>query len=106
MAMQDEVAIIDCNVEEETVVHQDFGLAVQEVKHCLQLSGDSFSKICTDIESATSRPGIKAVFRRLNSVTQIFLRLAPANAYNAQIVKALCELEASPRLRTFLQNAA
>ena len=106
MAMQDEVAIIDSNVEEETVVHQDFGLAVQEVKHCLQLSGDSFPKICTDIESATSRPGIKAVFRRLNSVTQIFLRLAPANAYNAQIVKALCELEASPRLRTFLQNAA
>ena len=63
MAMQDEVAIIDSNVEEETVVHQDFGLAVQEVKHCLQLSGDSFPKICTDIESATSRPGIKAVFR-------------------------------------------
>ena len=41
MAMQDEVALIDSNVEQDTVVPQDFELAVREVKHCLQLSGDS-----------------------------------------------------------------
>ena len=86
MAMQDEVALIDSNVEQDTVVPQDFELAVREVKHCFQLSGISFLQICTDIESATSRSKIKTVFRRLNSVTQIFLRLAPADAYNAQIV--------------------
>ena len=106
MAMQDEVAMVDSTVEEGAVVQQEFGLAVQEVKRCLQISGESFSRICTDIETATSRPLIKAAFRRLNSVTQIFLRLAPADTYKAQIVKALCELEASPRLRTFLQDAA
>ena len=49
MAMQDEVALIDSNVEQDTVVPQDFELAVREVKHCLQLSGDSFLQICTDI---------------------------------------------------------
>ena len=106
MAMQDEVALIDSNVEEETVDPQVFELAVQEVKQCLRLTGDSLQKICSDIESATSRSLLRAVFRRLSSVKQIFLSLAPADKYDALILKAMCELEASPRLQTFFKSAA
>ena len=74
MAMQDEVALVDSNVVEETVDPQVFELAVREVKQCLQITGDSLQKICSDIESATSRGGIKSVFRRLNNMAQIFFR--------------------------------
>ena len=106
MAMQDEVALVDGNVEEETVDPKVFELAVREVKQCLQITGDSLEKICSDIESATSRALIKPVFRRLNNMAQIFLRLAPARKYDALIAEALCDLEASPRLQTFLRSAA
>ena len=101
MAMQDEVALVDGDVVEETMDPQVFELAVREVKQCLQITGDSLQKICSDIESATSREGIKSVFRRLNNMAQIFLRLAPAKKFDALIAGALCDLEASPRLQTF-----
>ena len=39
-------------------------------------------------------------------MTRIFLRLAPVGKYDALILKALCELEASPRLQTFFRSAA
>ena len=103
MAMQDEVALVDGKVVEETVDPQVFKLAVREVKQCLQITGDSLEKICSDIESATSRALIKPVFRRLNNMAQIFLRLAPAREYDALITGALCDLEASPRLQTFFK---
>ena len=106
MAMQEEVARVDSNINEEAVDPQVFTLAVKEVKQCLRLTNDSLLKICDDIEHATSRSVIKAVFRRLNSVTRIFLRLAPVERYDALINKALCELEPSPRLQTFLTSAA
>ena len=106
MAMQDEVAQVDGNVVEETVDPQVLKLAVQEVKQCLQVTGDSLPKICSDIESAASKALIRPVFRRLNNMAQIFLRLAPAQKYDALISKALCDLEASPRLHISLKSAA
>ena len=106
MAMQEEVARVDSNIDEEAVDPQVFDLAVKEVRQCLQLTGDSLLKICNDIEHAKSRSGIKSVFRRLNSVTRIFLKLAPVGRYDASISRALCELEASPRLQTLLESAA
>ena len=39
-------------------------------------------------------------------MAQIFLRLAPAKKFDALIAGALCDLEASPRLQTFLKSAA
>ena len=106
MAMQDEVALSGSMAEREIDDPQRvFKLAVQEVGRCLQVTDDSFPKICRDIENATSRSMIKSVFRRFNSITQILLRLAPAAKYDNLISRALCELEASPRLQTFLSAA-
>ena len=98
MAMQDEVSRIEGDVEEVLPDAKVLELAVQEVKQCLQATGDSLPKICNDIEGATSRSAIRAFFRRLNSVTQILLRLAPAATYADSVSKALCALEVSPRL--------
>ena len=103
--MQEEVARVDSNIDNEAVDPQVFDLAVKEVKQCLRLAGNSLLEICNDIENATSRSVIKAVFRRLNSVTRFFLRLAPVERYDALISRALCELDASPRLQTFLRSA-
>ena len=65
MAMQKEVARV--------VDPQFFELAVQEVRQCLRVTGDLLRDIFSDIKSATSRSTIRAIFRRLDSVTQIFL---------------------------------
>ena len=103
MAMQEEVALSGNQVEgisnDPQVI---FDLAVREVKQCLRVAGDSFDKICGDIENASSRAMLKLVFRRFNGITQILLRLAPPNRFSDLISKALCELKASPRLQKFL----
>ena len=103
--MQDEVSRIEGDVEEVLPDAKVLELAVQEVKQCLQATGDSLPKICNDIEGATSRSTIRAFFRRLNSVTQILLRLAPAATYADSVSNALCALEVSPRLQTYLRSA-
>ena len=104
--MQEEVALSGNTVEDKADDPQAiFKLAVKEVKQCLRVTKDSLPKICGEIENASSKAIIRPVFRRLNSVTQIFLRLAPEDRYRDLISKALCELEASPRLQSFLPSA-
>ena len=104
--MQEEVALSSSKGEGEIDDPQTlFKLAIQEVRQCLRVAKDSLPKICGEIENSSSRSIIKAVFRRFNSITQIFLRLAPADKYKDLISKALCELEASPRLQSFLATA-
>ena len=53
------------------------------------------------MEGATSELMIRPVFRRFNSVTQIFLRLVPAAKSSALISKALNQLGATLLLLTF-----
>ena len=79
-------------------------LAVHEVEHCSRVTDDSLPKICTEMEGATSELMIRPVFRRFNSVTQIFLRLVPAPKSSALISKALNQLGASLLLLTFLDS--
>ena len=106
MSMQEEVAlsgnIVEGKVDDPKAI---FKQAVKEVRQCLRVTKESLPKICEEIENASSRSIIRAVFRRLNSITQIFLRSAQEDRYRDLISKALCELEASPRLQSFLPTA-
>ena len=107
MSMQEEVALTSSKEKDEVDDPQSlFKLAIQEVKQCLRIAKDSLPKICEEIENASSRSIIRAVFRRFNSITQIFLRLAPTDKYNDLISAALCELDASSRLQSFLTTAS
>ena len=105
MSMQEEVSQAGTVPDGDTDdLSEIMALAVQEVEHCLRVTDDSLPKICSEMEGATSELMIRPVFRRFNSVTQIFLRLVPAAKYSALISKALYQLGASPLLLTFLDN--
>ena len=66
MSMQEEVALSGNTVEDKADDPQAiFKLAVKEVRQCLRVTKDSLPKICGEIENASSRSIIKAVFRRL-----------------------------------------
>ena len=54
MAMQEEVSLVASKPEGEIEnPPKTIALAVQEVKHCLQVTNDSLSQICNEMESAT-----------------------------------------------------
>ena len=77
--MQEEVSLAGTVPNGETDdLSEIMALAVQEAEHCLRVTDDSLPKVCSEMEDATSELMIRPVFRRFNSVTQIFLRLVPA----------------------------
>jgi len=105
MAMQEEVSLANVapvsEVEDPSEVMMQ---ATQEVKRCLHVANDSLPDICRAMEEATSEVMIRPIFRRFNSVTQIFLRLIPEEKHGPLIAKALNELGASTLLLTFLDK--
>ena len=105
MAMQEEVSLANVDpvreVEDPSEVMMQ---ATQEVKRCLHVANDSLPDICRAMEEATSEAMIRPIFRRFNSVTQIFLRLIPEEKHGPLIAKALNELGASTLLLTFLNK--
>ena len=102
MSMQEEVSLASTVPDGDTDdLSEIMALAVQEVEHCSRVTDDSLPKICSEMEGATSELMIRPVFRRFNSVTQIFLRLVPAAKASALISKALNQLGASLLLLTF-----
>ena len=103
--MQEEVSLANAEpVGEVEDPSEIMALATQEVKRCLHVTNDSLPSICREMEDAASGVIIRPVFRRFNSVTQIFLRLIPAERYGALIAKALNELGASSLFWTFLDT--
>ena len=103
--MQEEVSLAGSVPDGDTDdLSEIMALAVQEVEHCSRATGYSLAEFCSEMEGATSELMIRPVFRRFNSVTQIFLRLVPAAKYSALISKALNQLGASLLLLTFLDN--
>ena len=106
MANQDEVSHAGSKADGEIEdASKMMALAVKEMKHCLQVTDDSLSEICSEMEGVSSRPIIRPVFRLFNSITRIFLRLVPTAKYGALITQALRELGASPLFLTFLITA-
>ena len=94
--MQEEVSLAKAAPVEEVVDPSEIMVqAIQEVKRCLHVANDALPDICREMEEATSEAMIRPIFRRFNSVTQIFLRLIPAEKHGALIAKALNELGAS-----------
>ena len=105
MAMQEEVSLAnaapDLEIEDPSEI---IAQAIQEVKRCLHVTNDSLANICREMEEAISEVMIRPIFRRFNSVTQVFLRLISAVKYGAFTAKALNELGASSLFLTFLDK--
>ena len=96
MAMQGEVSLANAAPASEVEDPSEIiAQAIQEVKRCLHIANDSLANICREMEEAISEDIIRPIFRRFNSVTQVFLRLISAEKYGALIAKALNELGAS-----------
>ena len=105
MAMQQEVSRANAAPASEIEDPSEIiAQAIQEVKRCLHVANDSLASICREMEEAISEAMIRPIFRRFNSVIQVFLRLISAEKYGALIAKALNELGASSLFLTFLDN--
>ena len=71
--MQEEVSLAnaapDLEIEDPSEI---IAQAIQEVKRCLHVTNDSLANICREMEEAISGVMIRPIFRRFNSVTQVF----------------------------------
>ena len=104
--MQEEVSLANAapvgEIEDPSEI---IARAIQEVKRCLHVTNDSLPNICREMEEAISQVMIRPIFRRFNTLTQIFLKLISAERYGALIAKALNELGASSLFLTFFGQA-
>ena len=63
-------------------VLMNINLAKKEVLKVLSTTGSSFFELCSSIERARTRDGLKAAFSQFNLVLRVFLGAAPASEHD------------------------
>ena len=70
----------------------------------LEATGDSLAKICSALEAATSRGGLREVFRRFNAIMRMFTDAVPAGTDESLVLKAIASFESSHHFSTLLST--
>ena len=86
-------------------VLMNINLAKKEVLKVLSTTGSSFFELCSSIERARTRDGLKAAFSQFNLVLRVFLGAAPASEHDKLVRDTLCSLNPTERLKSFLESA-
>ena len=104
----EEVSQIMAEVEGDTSerAEANVSLAVQEVTKILSVTNDSLAAICLAVEEAGTKADLKAAFRRLNAITQIFLQALPAPEHADILRDAFSRFQSSDRLLAFLNSSS
>ena len=78
------------------------GVAWNEVNRLLDATGDSLAKICSSLEAATSRKGLREVFRRFNAIIRMFTETVPMGTEESLVLETVASFESSRRFKTLL----
>ena len=101
--MQEIDSIVDVGVlPESALTREAFVVACNEVTRLLEATGDSLAKICSSLEAARSKKGLRETFRRFNSIIRVFTESAPTGTEESLVIKTIASFESSDRFRTLL----
>ena len=89
---------------EGTAAQEALEFAWREVNKLLEATGESLAKICSALEAATSREGLREVFRRFNAIMRMFTDTVPAGTDESLVLKAVASFESSHHFSTLLST--
>ena len=84
----------------------NLNLAKKEVLKVLKATGSSVFDLCTNIEGARTREGLKAAFSQFNMMMRVFLETAPTAEHIKLVLDTFCSIRLSERLRASLESTS
>ena len=96
-------SIVDVGVlPESALAREPLVVAWNEVTRLLEATGDSLAKICSSLEAAKSKKGLRETYRRFNIIKRMFTDTVPAGTEEKLVLETIASFESSDRSRTLL----
>ena len=90
---------------EDTLDAAAVALTVKEVENLLEAMNDSLQAMCMRVEKATTKVDVKTMFRKLNRVMRIFLKMAAEITDHRLVLQAICNMGVSQCFEGMLTSA-